>query len=191
MVLSSPPFRPRPALSTPRLMARVREAFESIPDHRQAVKCDITLADALMSGLAVFALKFPSLLKFDEQRREDHIRHNLETLYGVKQAPCDRALGVVQGGGVARRQGVFHGVRARRHDAEADGRRKVQGHRHADHLQARPDDLHRHHRVQVRHPGPPPARAGLPQPGRRDHSQGRAGREDARPSSTRTASWSS
>ena len=92
MVLPPPPPRPRPALSTPRLLARVREAFESIPDHRQAAKCDITLADALMSGLAVFALKFPSLLKFDEQRHEDHIRHNLETLYGVKQAPCDTQL---------------------------------------------------------------------------------------------------
>jgi hypothetical protein len=73
-------------------LAQVREAFDLIPDHRQEAKCDITLADALMSGLAVFALKFPSLLKFDEQRREDHIRHNLETLYGVKQAPCDTQL---------------------------------------------------------------------------------------------------
>jgi hypothetical protein len=92
MVLRPPPPRPRPALSTPLLLARVREAIGSIPDHRQAVKCDITLVDALMSGLAVFALKFPSLLKFDEQRREDHIRHNLETLYGVTQAPCDTQL---------------------------------------------------------------------------------------------------
>lgn len=72
----SPP-RPRPAFSTSQLLAQVREAFDLIPDHRQEAKCDITLADALMSGLAVFALKFPSLLKFDEQRREDHIRHNL------------------------------------------------------------------------------------------------------------------
>lgn len=92
MVLPPPPPRPRPSLSTPRLLAQVREAFESIPDHRQATKCDITLVDALMSGLAVFALKFPSLLKFDEQRHEDHIRHNLETLYGVTQAPCDTQL---------------------------------------------------------------------------------------------------
>lgn len=92
MVLRPPPPRPRPALSTPLLLARIREAIGSIPDHRQAVKCDITLVDTLMSGLAVFALKFPSLLKFDEQRREDHIRHNLETLYGVTQAPCDTQL---------------------------------------------------------------------------------------------------
>lgn len=92
MVLRPPPPRPRPALSTPRLLAGVRDALGSIPDHRQAVKCDIPLVDALMSGLAVFALKFPSLLKFDEQRHEDHIRHNLETLYRVKQAPCDTQL---------------------------------------------------------------------------------------------------
>ena len=53
-----------------------------------------------------------------------------------------------------------------------DRRRQVQGHRHADHLQARPDHLHHHHRVQVRHPGQPPARAGVPEPGRRDRPHG-------------------
>ena len=46
-----------------------------------------------------------------------------------------------------------------------DRHRQVQGHRHAHHLQAGPDDLHHHHRVQVRHARQPPARAGLPQPG--------------------------
>jgi len=80
------------SLSTPSLLSQVRETFQAIPDHRQAVKIRITLPDALMSGLAVFALKFPSLLKFDEQRQEDHIRHNLATLYGVQQAPCDTQL---------------------------------------------------------------------------------------------------
>ena len=48
------------------------------------------------------------------------------------------------------------------------GHRQVQGHRHADHLQAGPDDLHHHDRVQVRPPRQPPARAGLPESGRRD-----------------------
>jgi hypothetical protein len=81
-----------PVLSTSALLSAVRKVFSAIPDHRQAAKCTIALDDALMSGLAVFGLKFPSLLKFDEQRHEDHIRHNLETLYGVKRAPCDTQL---------------------------------------------------------------------------------------------------
>ena len=45
-----------------------------------------------MSGLAVFSLKYPSLLKFDEQRNEARIRANLKALYGVQQAPCDTQM---------------------------------------------------------------------------------------------------
>ena len=92
MVLRPQPSPSIPSFSTPQLLACVRKALAAIPDHRQDAKCTITLVDALMSGLALFALKFPSLLKFDEQRHEDHIRHNLETLYGVTRAPCDTQL---------------------------------------------------------------------------------------------------
>jgi hypothetical protein len=48
-----------------------------------------------MSGLAVFGLKYPSLLKFDEHRSEVRIRANLKSLYGVEQAPCDTQLRTV------------------------------------------------------------------------------------------------
>lgn len=82
----------QPILSLSMLLSRVRETFQSIADHRCAAKSTLSLADALMSGLAVFALKFPSLLKFDEQRQEEHIRYNLQHLYGITQAPCDTQL---------------------------------------------------------------------------------------------------
>jgi hypothetical protein len=81
-----------PTLSTPLLLKQVRDVFDLIADHRQLKKRTISLADALMSGLAVFALKCPSLLKFDEQREEEHIRHNLQHLYGIDSAPCDTQL---------------------------------------------------------------------------------------------------
>jgi hypothetical protein len=42
-----------------------------------------------MSALAVFSLKSPSLLAFDEEREEELVRHNLKTLYGIKNVPCD------------------------------------------------------------------------------------------------------
>ncbi len=42
-----------------------------------------------MSAVAMFGLKFPSLLKFDEARSENRIKHNLRTLYHVQQAPSD------------------------------------------------------------------------------------------------------
>jgi hypothetical protein len=42
--------------------------------------------------VAVFGLKYPSLLKFDEERQEESVRHNLSRLYGVERAPCDMQL---------------------------------------------------------------------------------------------------
>ena len=75
-----------------RLLAAVRKAFGVIPDHRQIEKNKITLVDALMSAVALFSLKFPSLLKFDEKRTEKQIRYNLQHLYGVLSAPCDTQM---------------------------------------------------------------------------------------------------
>ena len=49
-----------------------------------------TNIDCLMSGLAVFTFKFPSLLKFDEARAEDSIlQQNLTRLFQVEATPCD------------------------------------------------------------------------------------------------------
>lgn len=81
-------------LSAPALLSQVRQAFEQIPDPRRYGQ-QFSLPDVLMSGLAVFGLKYPSLLKFDEQRSELRIRANLKSLYGVEQAPCDTQLRTV------------------------------------------------------------------------------------------------
>lgn len=49
--------------------------------------------DCLMSGLAVFGFKMPSLLQFEKDKAsEPWIRRNLRTLYGVKQAPSDTCM---------------------------------------------------------------------------------------------------
>ena len=52
----------------------------------------ISMADCLMSGLALFSLKYPSLLKFDNDRADDIIQHNLRSLYGIRNVPCDTYL---------------------------------------------------------------------------------------------------
>lgn len=52
-------------------------------------KKDISLSDSLMSGLAMFSLKSKSLLTFDKNRNNDMVKHNLKSLYGVKQVPSD------------------------------------------------------------------------------------------------------
>jgi hypothetical protein len=76
---------------TRELLQAIRGSFEQIKDPR-CRPGSISLADALMSAVAMFALKFPSLLKFDEHRNEAVIRANLRALYGVEQAPCDSEM---------------------------------------------------------------------------------------------------
>lgn len=84
----------RQKLSAPGLFAEVRRIIARIPDHRKRDKrVTVSLVDAVMSALAVFSLKFPSLLQFDKHREsEPALRHNLKTLYGVELAPCDTQM---------------------------------------------------------------------------------------------------
>jgi hypothetical protein len=72
------------------MLKQVRSAFGKIVDSCKGP--DYALIDVLMSGLAIFWLKYPSLLKFDEKRTEPKIRANLASLFGVKQAPCDTQM---------------------------------------------------------------------------------------------------
>jgi len=69
------------------LIALLRDRFEQIADPRPAA-AGITLTDALLSGFAVFSLKDPSLLAFDE-RRDDS---NLHTIYRIETVPSDTHL---------------------------------------------------------------------------------------------------
>jgi len=48
-----------------------------------------TVVNCLMSGLAMFSLKYPSLLQFDQGKKDEIISHNLKKLYGVENAPSD------------------------------------------------------------------------------------------------------
>ena len=81
----------RKYLSAKGLLQTVYEHFKSISITGKTPldNSSISIADCLMSGLAIFGLKFPSLLKFDEQRKETPIKHNLKTLYNIEQAPSD------------------------------------------------------------------------------------------------------
>lgn len=49
--------------------------------------------DCIMSGLAIFGFKFPSLLQFEKGvNSEPLISRNLRTLYGVKEVPSDTCM---------------------------------------------------------------------------------------------------
>jgi hypothetical protein len=81
----------RKTLSAPGLLKIVRKEFEKIPEHRSGT-IKYRLPDVLMSGLAMFGLKYPSLLQFDKARNEKTIKANLNELYDVEQAPCDTQM---------------------------------------------------------------------------------------------------
>lgn len=81
----------RKHLSHPGLVETVTRSFQQIPDLSVSPK-SIMLSDCLLSGLALFGLKYPSLLQFDRDRMDEHTQHNLRSLYGIQQIPCDTYL---------------------------------------------------------------------------------------------------
>jgi hypothetical protein len=79
--------RVRKHLSADALYELLQIGFEKIPDHRRR-KCPISLADALMSAFAMFSLKDPSLLAFEDRRNDDNMRN----LFGIAHVPSDTHL---------------------------------------------------------------------------------------------------
>lgn len=79
----------RKNLSAHALFRTIRSGFDQIPDVRSG-KPGISLTDALMSALAMFSLKDPSLLAFDERRRDPN--DNFRTIYGIGNVPSDSQM---------------------------------------------------------------------------------------------------
>jgi len=77
----------RKHLSADALFGLLRNGFSKVPDHRSDGS-KMTMADALMSGFAMFSLKCPSLLDYDKQRADA----NLKTIYGMQCPPCDSSM---------------------------------------------------------------------------------------------------
>lgn len=84
---------PRKQLCMSSLLGRVRSCFLKVPDPLETgSQKTIPLVDHLMSGMAVFGLKCPSLLDYDKKRFDNMIGANLSTLYWVKTPPSDTYL---------------------------------------------------------------------------------------------------
>jgi hypothetical protein len=88
----SAPLRVRQHLGADALVAMLHARFATLPDARPG-KPTITLVDALMSAFALFALKDPSLLAFDQRRNHDG--DNLRSLYHIDRVPCDTQMRVI------------------------------------------------------------------------------------------------
>ena len=80
---------PRKHLSADALFRNIQESFQNVDDPRTG-EATITLSDALMSGLAMFALKDPSMLAFDQRRQADE--KNLQMIFGMDNVPCDTRM---------------------------------------------------------------------------------------------------
>lgn len=82
------PPKIRKYLNADALFETVHTSFRKIPDHRKSAQ--ISLEDALMSAFAMFSLKDPSLLAFEERRRSDD--PNLHSIYKIDKVPCDSQM---------------------------------------------------------------------------------------------------
>lgn len=81
----------RKHLNADTLFKDIRTEFEKISDHRPG-DVKISLADALMSGFAMFSLKDPSLLVFDKRRKDETKLENLTRIYQIDEVPCDSQM---------------------------------------------------------------------------------------------------
>jgi len=84
----------RKHLSADGLFRLVGQEFGKIKEHR-IMNIDIQLGDTLMSGFALFALKEPSLLAFDQRRAKPE---NLRRVFGIKDIPSDTQMRTILDG---------------------------------------------------------------------------------------------
>lgn len=84
----------RKHLSADGLYRLVRKEFGKIKDHRP-MNVGIPLVDALMSGFALFSLKDPSLLAFDERRAKPE---NMRKIFGIQKIASDTQMRTILDG---------------------------------------------------------------------------------------------
>lgn len=83
----------RKVLGMPGMLRSIHKVFSKIRDPKKfATPPSISISDHLMSGLAVFGLKCPSLLDYDTKRSDEAVAQNLRDLYLVSSPPSDTYL---------------------------------------------------------------------------------------------------
>ena len=95
------------------MLKAVRSCFNQIKDPTANHKnCKITLTYCLLSGMAVFGLKYSSLLQLDNDRGDEDIVGNLKTvkehgmafMFAIKS---NRLVSVEKGTGIKSRISIF------------------------------------------------------------------------------------
>ena len=63
------------------LIQSLRDHFGQVPDHRDPSRTEISMTDILASGYAIYSLKFPSLLNFEKEMKDERNFSNLQSLF--------------------------------------------------------------------------------------------------------------
>jgi hypothetical protein len=79
-------------LSFSSLRKAVSETFNAVQDWRQKGKVDISIHDAMLSGLACMYFQDPSLLQFQKRLEEDYHKNNLRSLFNVEVIPKETQM---------------------------------------------------------------------------------------------------
>jgi len=82
------PTKTRKHLSFDPLIRQIRLRAKQLPDLRNRSNCDYSMADAVMSALALFTLKDPSLMAFEERRNDA----NMKSIFRILNVPSDTQM---------------------------------------------------------------------------------------------------
>jgi hypothetical protein len=78
----------RKHLSFDPLIRQIHLRAKLLPDTRDRAGRNFSIADAVLSAIAVFSLKDPSLLAFEERRNDE----NMKSLFRIKNVPSDTQM---------------------------------------------------------------------------------------------------
>ena len=82
------PPKTRKHLSFDPLIRQIRLRAKQLPETRVGTDCSYSVADAVMSCIALFSLKDPSLLAFQERRNDV----NMKNIFRILQVPSDTQM---------------------------------------------------------------------------------------------------
>lgn len=73
------------------LLSTVKQEFKKIPDPHKG-QSKYSISDCMMNVCAIFGLKYPSLLRYNDDVRDPIIEYNIKSLYQVAEIPSDTHL---------------------------------------------------------------------------------------------------
>jgi hypothetical protein len=88
MVVDNRIPRPKRYLNADAMIASLRIRFGDVPDRRRQASCDYSMTDTITAAFAMFSLKEPSLLSFEERGDEEAI----DRLFGIQHVPSDSQM---------------------------------------------------------------------------------------------------